>query len=409
MEYKRIKKSKLLANQFIRINGSKSESNRLLILQSCFGNIDIDNLSDSEDTMLLKKALDNDCKVIDVHHAGTAMRFLTSYFASLENAEVVLTGSERLIQRPIKDLVDALKTLGADIQYTDKKGSPPLKIFGKNLEKNRVKINANISSQFISSLLLVAGKLQKGLTLELVGALTSRPYLQMTVDLLKSIGISVDWSGNSIKISPKIPSDTVYKMVVESDWSSASYFYSLAAIGRKEIRLGNFKPNSLQGDSRLVEIYKNHFGINTHFDIENHHIILKPNADFSFPKSIDLDLNDCPDIAQTLCVTATALGIPFHFKGLKTLKIKETDRLVALKNELKKIGCNANIDDQSIASNSYFKPEKNSSIATYQDHRMAMSFAPFALVGDIEIQDPSVVQKSYPNFWTDLSRVLNPL
>ena len=382
----------------IQITGSKSESNRLLILQKLFGNIEIKNMSNSQDTNLLQKALNSDEKTIDIHHAGTAMRFLTSFFAVQEGVEKILTGSERMKQRPIKPLVEALKELGADIEYLENEGFPPLKIKGKKLEKNFVEIPADISSQFITSLILVGGKLENGLTINLLGEITSKPYIEMTLKLLSEI------SEKSIILKDKtiqIPNIKTQKTVftVESDWSSASYFYSFSTLNRQKITLKNFNKNSLQGDSRITEIYSLFFGIDTIFNENQQEITLIPKSNFSLPQSIQLNMNDCPDIAQTVCITASALKIPFEIGGLATLKIKETDRLSALQNELKKIGCETEITDSSIKSVLYTKPEKNISIATYSDHRMAMAFAPYSLIQEIEIQNPEVVEKSFPDFW----------
>ena len=382
----------------IQITGSKSESNRLLILQKLFGNIEIKNISNSQDTKFLQKALNSNEETIDIHHAGTAMRFLTSFFAVQEGVEKILTGSERMKQRPIKPLVEALRELGADIEYLENEGFPPLKIKGKKLEKNFVEIPADISSQFITSLILVGGKLENGLTIKLLGEITSKPYIEMTLKLLSEI------SGKSIILKDKtiqIPNIKTQKtaFTVESDWSSASYFYSFSALNRQKITLKNFNKNSLQGDSRITEIYSQFFGIDTIFNENQQEITLIPKSSFSLSQSIQLNMNNCPDIAQTVCVTAAALKIPFEIGGLATLKIKETDRLSALQNELKKIGCETEITDNSIKSILYTNPEKNISIATYGDHRMAMAFAPYSLIQEIEIQNPKVVEKSFPDFW----------
>lgn len=382
----------------IQITGSKSESNRLLILQKLFGNIEIKNISNSQDTKLLQKALNSDEKTIDIHHAGTAMRFLTSFFAVQEGAEKILTGSEIMKQRPIKPLVEALGKLGADIEYLENEGFPPLKIKRKKLEKNFVEISADISSQFITSLILVGGKLENGLTIKLLGEITSKPYIEMTLKLLSEIsGKSIILKDQTIQI-PNIKTQKA-AVTVESDWSSASYFYSFSALNRQKITLKNFNKNSLQGDSRITEIYSLFFGIDTVFNENQQEITLIPKSNFSLPQSIQLNMNGCPDIAQTVCVTAAALKIPFEISGLATLKIKETDRLSALQNELKKIGCETEITDNSIKSVLYTNPEKNISIATYGDHRMAMAFAPYSLIQEIEIQNPEVVEKSFPDFW----------
>lgn len=407
-----LKKSELIGNQTIEISGSKSISNRLLILHQLFNNIEIKNLSNSQDTQLLEKALNSNSEIIDIHHAGTAMRFLASYFSIQEGKTVVLTGSERMKQRPIKFLVDALRELGAEISYLEKEGFPPLKITGKKLEKNTVTISANISSQFISSLMLIGAKLENGLEIILEGKVTSKPYLEMTLKILRTVGIANHWEGNTIKIEPIDSNNHAEKhlqnipFIVESDWSSASYFYSLAAISRETVNLKSFKPYSLQGDSALREIYWDFFGVNTISEGAEAKISLLPEHYFNFPEKIVLNMNDCPDIAQTLCVTATALKIPFEITGLETLKVKETDRLLALKNELFKIGCISEITDDSIVSVKYFEPNENISIATYNDHRMAMSFAPYCLVKEINIENEDVVEKSYPDFWTDLKKII---
>ena len=408
----RLEKSTLKDNETIEISGSKSISNRLLILSALFENLIIENLSNSQDTQLLQKALESDSDVIDIHHAGTAMRFLTSYLSIQEGKTTILTGSDRMKQRPIQYLVDALRDLGADISYVEKEGFPPLKIVGKKIVKSKVMIPANISSQFISSLMLIGAKLENGLQINLVGKITSRPYLEMTLRLLKRIGISTQWDDQTIRIFPNIQTDKssqITKCVAESDWSSASYFYSLAAIGRKSINLKSFRPHSLQGDSAIKEIYWNFFGVNTISQGSESKISLMPESTFIFPEMISLDMNDCPDIAQTLCVTATALQIPFNITGLSTLKVKETDRLVALKNELFKIGCIAEITDETIYSTKFFEPNENTSIETYDDHRMAMSFAPFCLIKALTIENKNAVEKSYPQFWDDFQTVTEPI
>ncbi len=403
-----LEKSRVTGNKTIEISGSKSISNRLLILHQLFENILIENLSNSQDTQLLQAALQSNSERIDIHHAGTAMRFLTSYCAIQEGKTVVITGSERMKNRPIKFLVDALRDLGAEISYLEKEGYPPLKITGKKIQKNSVTIPAHISSQFITSLLLIAAKLENGLEITLNGKITSRPYLEMTLKILRTVGITNHWVGNVIKIQPNIHTEKHSQsipFVVESDWSSASYYYSLAAISRKTINLKWFKPFSLQGDSVIKEIYWKFFGVNTISEGAESRISLLPENYFQFPEKIVLNMNDCPDIAQTLCVTATSLKIPFEITGLETLKIKETDRLLALKNELFKIGCIAEITDDSIVSHKFFQPNENISIATYNDHRMAMSFAPFCLIKSLTIENPEVVEKSYPSFWQDFAQI----
>jgi 3-phosphoshikimate 1-carboxyvinyltransferase len=404
--------SKLIADKTLEITGSKSISNRLLILNRFFENLEIENISNSQDTILLKTALESDSEIIDIHHAGTAMRFLTSYFAVQADKTVILTGSERMKQRPIKPLVEALKNLGAEIYYLENEGFAPLKIFGKKIEKSKITIPADVSSQFISSLMMIGAKLKNGLEINLLGKITSLPYLEMTMEIMKKTGISITLKDNTIKIFPfnqnEKPTEKI-KFTVESDWSSASYFYSLVAIGRETINLKNFKINSLQGDSILKKIYQNSFGMSTFFEHSKDEISIRPEQNFSFPEKIYLDLINYPDIAQTICVTASALKIPFEITGLHTLKIKETDRLSALKNELYKIGCIAEITENSISSRRFFTPENNISISTYNDHRMAMSFAPFCLIKELNIENHEVTEKSYPDFWRDLSIIIEKI
>ncbi|WP_294210013.1 3-phosphoshikimate 1-carboxyvinyltransferase [uncultured Chryseobacterium sp.] len=399
-------KSELKENTAIQISGSKSISNRLLILESLFSNIRIGNLSNSQDTQLLKKALSDNTETVDIHHAGTAMRFLTSYYSIMDGKTTVLTGSKRMKERPIGYLVNALRDLGAEIEYLENEGFPPLKITGKKIFKTSVEVPAHISSQFITSLLLIAGKLDNGLEIQLTGEITSRSYIEMTLDILTKAGIQNSFTENTIKVEPFTGDRSAIAYEVESDWSSASYFYSFAALGRKTVHLKSFYRESTQGDSAIAAIYKEFFGINTTFTEEQHKITLEPVLDFTFPEKIVLDMNNCPDIAQTLCVTAAALQIPFKISGLGTLRVKETDRLLALYNELKKLGADTEITDSTIASLDFNEPQEDISIRTYQDHRMAMSFAPFCLVQELNIEDEEVVEKSYPAFWTDLNSLL---
>lgn len=388
----------------ITITGSKSESNRLLLLQALYPELSIENLSNSDDSVLMQKALRSDAPTVDIHHAGTAMRFLTAYFASRENREVLLTGSSRMKERPIGILVDALRTLGAEISYQENEGFPPLKIVGKNIDNSQVTLKANVSSQYISALLLIASQLGHGLELTLDGKITSVPYIKMTLSLLEEIGVNTNFEGQVIKVLPLKEKPLVSSLTVESDWSSASYFYSITALSEEgtEITLSAYKKNSLQGDSVLVDVYKA-FGVETTFD--KHSITLKKSNVLNSEAIMNLDLANAPDIAQTIAVTAFGLGLECYMVGLHTLKIKETDRLVALKIELEKLGANVNITENSLHLSKSDKINQGVAIDTYKDHRMAMAFAPLGLKTNININDADVVSKSYPDFWKDLKAI----
>lgn len=387
----------------ITIPGSKSESNRLLILQALYANLTINNLSTSDDTQCLIQGLESNNGTVDIHHAGTAMRFLTAYFASKENTDITLTGSNRMQERPIKILVDALTKLGADINYLKNEGFPPLKVKGKLLEKSTLKINANVSSQYITALMLIAPSLKNGLKIELEGEITSIPYIEMTLDLLQKIGVTCSLDQNCITIEA-LREIKDLSIDVESDWSSASYFYSMVALSENMvITLKYFRKNSLQGDSELAEIYKS-LGVSTEFNSSENTITLRRN-DKRVSSFLELNLNHTPDIAQTIVVTCLGLGITCKLTGLKTLKIKETDRLVALDVELSKLGANCKITNESIELLSSSEIKANVLINTYQDHRMAMAFAPLSLVTAIEIKEPNVVSKSYPTYWEDLQNI----
>ena len=387
----------------ITIPGSKSESNRLLILKACYPNISITNLSNSDDTVSLLKGIEQVDGIVDIHHAGTAMRFLTAYFASKKGTEVTLTGSKRMQERPIKVLVEALKNMGAEIHYLKNKGYPPLKIIGADLNVSSVTLNANISSQYISALMLIASSLKNGLTINLEGKITSIPYINMTLNLLKKVGVLGTLSNNKIQIKPTKTINSI-TVNVESDWSSASYYYSIIALSRNlELTLNNFSKNSMQGDSKIISIFEK-LGVETIFNKNDNSILLR----YIKTEIIDylsLNLNESPDIAQTLALTCFGLGIHCKLEGLKTLKIKETDRLLALKTELEKLGANVTITKQSIEVFRSRKIIENITIETYQDHRMAMAFAPLVLKVPINIIEPNVVTKSYATFWKDLLKI----
>ena len=396
----RIQSNQTKFQKQITITGSKSESNRSLLLRALYPDLTIDNLSNSDDSGVMEKGLKITHGTVDIHHAGTAMRFLTAFFAVKPGADVILTGSKRMTERPIKILVDALRQLGADISYENNEGYPPIKIKGKQITQNKVTLAADISSQYISALLLVAPSLQNGLVVELEGKITSVPYIRMTLALLEELGVKTKFHGNTITVEP-LQAAPKHNLVVESDWSSASYFYSIAALCQPgtTIRLSSYKENSLQGDSVLQEIYKE-FGVESAF--EGHDLLLTKIKDISKDTLITLDLTNAPDIAQTIAVSCFGLGIACELSGLHTLKIKETDRLEALKAELGKLGADISVTDKTLSLKATSQINKEIAIDTYDDHRMAMAFAPLALKVPLLINDAEVVSKSYPDFWNDL-------
>jgi 3-phosphoshikimate 1-carboxyvinyltransferase len=404
----------------IKITGSKSETNRLLLLQALYPNLTLENTSNSDDSEVMTRALNSqltahNSQLIDVHHAGTAMRFLTAFFAIQEGKEVVLTGSSRMKERPIKILVHALNQLGAEITYEEKEGFPPIKIKGKKLTQSKVSLPANVSSQYISALLLIAPKLENGLELTLEGEITSIPYIKMTLALLNEIGVTTSFVGNKISVKPQF---TIHnsQFTIESDWSSASYWYSIVALFEIgfQVTLSSYKENSLQGDSALVNIYQD-FGVETTFNTDNSITISKERLHNSQLTTHNSQLNNSPDIAQTIAVTCFGLGIGCNLFGLHTLKIKETDRLEALKTELTKLGAEISVTNDSLhlKPNDLFKSGNShplegcpkGGVDTYQDHRMAMAFAPLALKVPVIINNAEVVSKSYPNFWNDLALI----
>ena len=394
----------------VKITGSKSETNRLLLLQALYPNLTLENTSNSDDSEVMQKALNSqftihNSELIDVHHAGTAMRFLTSFFAIQEGKEVVITGSSRMKERPIKVLVDALNQLGAEISYEENEGFPPIRIKGKKLTQNKVSLPANVSSQYISALLLIAPKLENGLELTLEGEITSVPYIKMTLALLNEIGVKTSFVGNKITVC-HAELVSASQLTVESDWSSASYWYSIVALSEIgiQISLSSYKENSLQGDSALVEIYQD-FGVETTFNSDNSITISKERIHNSQLTTHNSQLNNSPDIAQTIAVTCFGLGMGCDLTGLHTLKIKETDRLEALKMELTKLGAEISVTNDSLYLKSSSAIKEKISISTYQDHRMAMAFAPLALKVPIIIENAEVVSKSYPSFWEDLKSV----
>lgn len=392
----------------VQLTGSKSESNRALILSALSkGKVRIENLSNADDTVTLQailKALDaaQETQTIDVGPAGTAMRFLTAYLSTIPG-NFLLTGSERMKQRPIGILVDALKSIGADIQYAEQAGYPPLQIKGGFTQsQSEVVIKGDVSSQYLSALLLVAAFLPEGLTLNITGTLTSKPYVSMTLDMLSETGISHEWHGNHIAVSKQQAKESVLR--VEPDWSAASYWYSVIALSPlgSSLFLPGLKDRSLQGDRAIVEIMAN-FGVQSTF--ENRGVKIERTETGKGERFFDL--KECPDLAQTVITCCAALGYDASFTGLETLKIKETDRILALQNELAKFGVQLLEDKQvyHLKTASSTKP-KSTTICTYEDHRMAMAFAPLALAfEELIIEDPAVVGKSYPAFWEHLTSV----
>jgi len=388
-------------NGKLRITGSKSETNRLLLLQALFSGLTIENTSESDDSKVMRTALQSNVDVIDVHHAGTAMRFLTAYFARLEGREVVLTGSQRMQERPIKILVEALRSLGASITYEKEAGYPPLKITGKKLAGGTVTLPADISSQYISALLLIGPALEQGVQLDLVGKITSIPYINMTLALLNNLGIQTEFKGQSIRVEPQ-KNPKLTPQIVESDWSSASYFFSIVALAEEsEIQLTSYKEDSLQGDRVLRKIYRE---LGVHSTLTDQTLTLRKEP-VQLPDVLEWDLSTAPDIAQTIAVSCYGLGIGCVLTGLHTLIIKETDRLQALYNELTKLGAQVKITENSLELAAGFRPVDNCSIPTYNDHRMAMAFAPLALKVPLSIENAEVVSKSYPTFWEDLAQI----
>ncbi|MEK9782501.1 MAG: 3-phosphoshikimate 1-carboxyvinyltransferase [Flavobacteriales bacterium] len=386
----------------LEITGSKSESNRLLVLQAQYPNLSISNLSNSDDTKALQQALTTAPATVDIHHAGTAMRFLTAYYASTPGRECLLTGSSRMQERPIGILVEALRSMGANIEYAKKEGFPPLQIIGTALEASTVRLPASISSQFITALLLTAPKLKHGLKIILEGAITSRPYIEMTCALMRQLGIDVAFTGNTLEVAPTSHIPTA-EIAVESDWSSASYAYSILALAEEgALTLTTYRKESLQGDACLQSIYTQ-LGVESSF--EHNQLQLRKIPNFKCPEKLALDLAHAPDIAQTIAVSCAALGVACSLTGLHTLKIKETDRLVALQCELEKFGAEVHITADSLHLQPPTTLTADVAVATYNDHRMALAFAPLALKTTLQINDALVVNKSYPSYWEDLKKL----
>ena len=384
----------------IQLPSSKSISNRALIINALGnGTFRPENLSDCDDTQVMIRALENQPhETIDIMAAGTAMRFLTAYL-SVTPGNRIITGTQRMQQRPIQVLVNALRELGADIEYTANEGFPPLRIQGTTLQKNQISLPGNVSSQYISALLMIGPSLENGLTLTLTGNIISRPYINLTIQLMKDFGAKASWtSENELKVEPQ-PYQSI-PFYVESDWSAASYWYQMAALSPEaEITLPGLFAHSYQGDCKVADIFRQ-LGVETEYGDKT--VILRKSG--TSAERLDYDFINQPDLAQTFVVTCALLGIPFRFSGLQSLKIKETDRMAALICEMKKLGYILHEQDNSILSWEGERCERtDEAIDTYEDHRMAMAFAPACLtMSDIRINHPQVVTKSYPRYWDDL-------
>ncbi len=388
-------------NLSISLPASKSISNRALILNAlAYSPYEIQNLSDCDDTRVTVKALDSNDTTFDIGAAGTAMRFLTAFLAKTVG-EWVITGSERMKNRPIKLLVDALTSLGARIEYVEKEGYPPLRIFGSAMMGGEISLNGGVSSQYISALMMIAPYMQNGLKIKLEGNVISVPYIQMTMTMMKEYGVDVTFENNEIEIKPQTYRPVQYK--VESDWSAASYWYEILSIaGKGQIFLTGLNQNSSQGDSKVAELFER-LGVKTVYQAEG--VLLTSTGNYT--STFEYDFVNQPDLAQTFAVTCCLKNIPFHFKGVQSLKIKETDRIAALINELAKLGfvLFEPADGELAWAGERCAPALSISIATYEDHRMAMAFAPAALVTPLVIEEPQVVSKSYPSFWNDIEKL----
>ena len=400
MEKLTIKAEKKIINGVVNLTASKSESNRVLIIRAlCEEHFPIHNLAAAKDTETMVSLLAEQGNIKDVGPAGTTMRFLTAYYANTPGTWT-LTGSERMRNRPIAILVDALKSLGANIEYLEKDGCPPMKIQGGQLKGGKITIDGSVSSQYLSALIMIAPSLTGGLEMELTGKIASIPYLKMTLALIAEFGAKYTFEENIIRIEEGKYQGKEF--TVEADWSAASYWYQIAALSDEaNITLKGLKEVSLQGDSAIVEMYKT-FGVESTFNGTQVQL-LKSNTNSA--DTFNYDFSDCPDVAQTLAATLIGLNVKGHFKGLESLRIKETDRITAIKNELEKFGASIDIlPDDEIQINQATVSSYNGVIETYDDHRVAMSIAPLCLKIDrIEIKEPNVVAKSYPDFWNDLN------
>ena len=386
----------------INLPASKSISNRALILNALsYSPYDIENLSDSDDTRVMVRVFDSNDTKFDIGAAGTAMRFLTAFLAKTVG-EWQITGSERMKNRPIRILVDALNQLGARIEYLEKEGYPPLKILGSALTGGEISLNGSVSSQYISALMMIAPYMQNGLKITLEGKIISKPYIIMTQKMMAEFGVSADFTGNIIDIKPQTYSPTRFR--VESDWSAASYWYEILSLaGKGKIHLKGLKKESYQGDCKVAELFEQ-LGVKTEFDKDG--VIISANNKPETP-CFEYDFTNEPDLAQTFAVSCCLKNIPFTFSGLQSLKIKETNRIAALINELGKLGdvLYEPAEGQLAWNGERCVATENPVIATYDDHRMAMAFAPAALFQPLTIEHPEVITKSYPGFWKDLSKL----
>ena len=384
----------------IQLPSSKSISNRALIINALGnGTHHPENLSDCDDTQVMIRALNDDKETIDIMAAGTAMRFLTAYLSVTPGTRII-TGTERMQQRPIQVLVNALRELGADIEYVANDGFPPLRITGRELRKDTISLPGNVSSQYISALLMIAPVLTNGLTIRLTGDIISRPYINLTLQLMNDFGVRAEWTdAHRLKVEPQAYHSTPF--YVESDWSAASYWYQIVALSKEaEVTLPGLFKDSYQGDSQVAGIFRS-LGVETIYKDKT--VILKKNG--KSVERLDYDFINQPDLAQTFVVTCALLNIPFRFSGLQSLKIKETDRMAALITEMRKLGYILHETDGSVLSweGERCTTEEHPAIDTYEDHRMAMAFAPTCLaLPEILINNPQVVSKSYPRYWEDL-------
>ena len=405
-------KAPQVLNQTIKLPASKSISNRALIIHALSGGAILpDNLSDCDDTTVIINALQNNPHEINIKAAGTAMRFMTAFLSVKDGEEHVLTGTERMKHRPIGVLVDALRHLGADISYVGDEGFPPLRIKGRKLEGGLLEVPGNISSQYISALLMIGPTLKNGLTLRLTGDVISRPYIDLTLWTMREFGADADWSDfETISVAPKPYKERTY--FIENDWSAASYWYEMMALSKdptSEIKLTGLMDGSKQGDSVTRYIFSL-LGVKTIFETKQEGIpqtVTLKQSGRSVPR-LDYDFVNSPDLAQTFVVTCAAKNIPFRFTGLQTLKIKETDRIEAMKREMRKLGyvINDKNDNELSWDGERCEPSMELGIDTYEDHRMALAFAPYAFATDgLIINNPNVVTKSYPLFWEDIQKV----